>query len=421
VDGVGVREGLDRVPVGGAGLAGWGCAGLPRDGRAVSVPVSVSSSGGGVNGGGGRWRRWVGSAGAGACGGGGGRDLCGRQCQFFSGCPRGGAGQGGGRARADGGGGGGGYFSDGPLLRGAGAFAFCFCFCFFGGGGEEGRVSDAACPHIGSFQTFHGQMGMQRSQPRGMAAFLQPQSHGAASSRPSRSGDRIVDMPASCRSSSSRSSSSSSSRRRRRRRGTGAATLARAAQYLATFAIAAAMGQAGQWAERQAGLPGAAAAATTAFSLAAYGLCRRLAPGAFHALARRAPSLSAFLFALFFAAIGAGASLPHLLLSGPCVLFLMGLALAVHVATTALAVRLHNAAMVTRGGPACQVGLDEWIVASNAAIGGPATAAAMAASIGRPDLVLAATTTGTLGYSLATALGVALHGWLLAGSSGRLV
>ncbi len=184
-------------------------------------------------------------------------------------------------------------------------------------------------------------------------------------------------------------------------------------QHAAAFAVAAAMGQAGQWAERRAGAPGAAAAVTTAVSLAAYSLCRRLSPRLFDALAARAPSLSAFLFALFFAAIGAGASLPHLLLSGPCVLLLMGLALLCHLAATALALRLHNqvAARAGVGG----IGVDEMVVASNAAIGGPATAAAMAAAIGRPDLVLAATAMGTLGYSLATVLGLTLHGWLARG------
>lgn len=175
----------------------------------------------------------------------------------------------------------------------------------------------------------------------------------------------------------------------------------------AAFAVAAALGQAGQWAERRAGVPGAAAAATTALSLGFYAACRRLAPQAFRALSARAPALSAFLFALFFAAIGAGASLGHLLLSGPCVLALMGVALAVHLAATVLALRLYNAAATS------PIGVDEMIIASNANIGGPATAAAMAASIGRPDLVLAATATGTVGYAAASVLGVALHAWIV--------
>lgn len=248
---------------------------------------------------------------------------------------------------------------------------------------------------------------MQRSRPRGMAAFIQSGGPAAAStsSSKSRAPESIVDMPASA---SSRSS---------RRTGAGAGVGVKAAQHLAAFGIAAVMGQAGQWVERRAGLPGAAAAATTAVSLAAYSACRRLAPTAFNALARRAPSLSAFLFALFFAAIGAGASLSHLLLSGPCVLLLMGIALLFHLAATALALRLHNA---TVGGthPAQRIGVDEMVIASNANIGGPATAAAMAASIGRPDLVLAATATGTVGYSAATWLGVALFGWLMRSVNG---
>lgn len=248
---------------------------------------------------------------------------------------------------------------------------------------------------------------MQRSQPRGMAAFLQP-GKGTADIHPARqykrTPDPVVDMPASTTSRSSSSSSSSSPH------------FPKLLQHLATFALAAALGQAGQAAERRAGIPGAAAAATTALSLAAYSLCRRLNPRAFRALAARAPCLSAFLFALFFAAIGAGASLRHLLVSGPAVLFLMALTLLVHVGTTAVALRLHNAAVTSNGEDAC-VGVDEMLIASNANIGGPATAGTMAASIGRPDLVLAATATGTLGYSAATWLGVAVYGWLM--RSGR--
>lgn len=243
---------------------------------------------------------------------------------------------------------------------------------------------------------------MLRSQPRGMAAFIWPRGPIAIDcSITSSSTTHFVHQPGS---SSSTSSSSNSN-------GAGGAVLLKTTQHLAACFIAAALGQAGQWVEQRLALPGAAAAATTALSLAAYGACRRATPGLFQALARRAPSLSAFLFALFFAAIGAGTSLPHLLLSGPCVLLLMGLALLVHVGTTALALRVYNAA-VAGGAQERVIGVDEMVVASNANIGGPATAAAMAAAIGRPDLVLAATATGTLGYSAATWLGVALFGVL---------
>ena len=60
--------------------------------------------------------------------------------------------------------------------------------------------------------------------------------------------------------------------------------------------------------------------------------------------------------------------------------------------------------------PPVIIGIDEMVIASNANIGGPATAAAMAtsSSLQRPDLGLPATVTGTVGYALATALGVTL-------------
>ena len=242
-----------------------------------------------------------------------------------------------------------------------------------------------------------------------MAAFLQPGKSTAADTRPGRrhgrTPDPVVEMPASTTSKSTNSSPH----------------LPKPLQHLAAFALAAALGQAGQAAERRAGIPGAAAAATTALSLAAYSLVRRLSPRAFRAMAARAPGLSAFLFALFFAAIGAGASLRHLLVSGPAVLLLMAMALLVHVGTTAVALRLHNAAVATaRNGEdvRCAVGVDEMVIASNANIGGPATAAAMAASIGRSDLVLAATATGSFGYCAATWLGVGVYSWLMRGGGG---
>lgn len=317
----------------------------------------------------------------------------------------------------------------GQGLMGAVAGADIFLMaCYFaalvrGGGGwmdadgVDDRLSVTAWLIMGHHKCTT-QIGMQRSQPRGMAAFLHPNSAGTGSHSSSthnsrrRTPDPIVDMPASSTSTSASITRSPPS------------WAAKPLQHLAAFTLAAALGQAGQAAERRAGVPGAAAAATTALSLAAYGLCRRLSPRAFRALAARAPALSAFLFALFFAAIGAGASLSHLLLSGPAVFLLMGLALLAHLGTTAVALRLHNAAVARSGsggddarGDAC-VGVDEMVIASNANIGGPATAAAMAASIGRPDLVLAATATGTLGYSLATWLGVAVYRWLVRGGGG---
>lgn len=52
------------------------------------------------------------------------------------------------------------------------------------------------------------------------------------------------------------------------------------------------------------------------------------------------------------------------------------------------------------------------LTASNANIGGPATATAMAASRGWPHMVRPAMLTGSLGYAVGTAIGCAVSQWL---------
>ena len=57
-------------------------------------------------------------------------------------------------------------------------------------------------------------------------------------------------------------------------------------------------------------------------------------------------------------------------------------------------------------------GLAETLVASQAAIGGPSTALALASSLGRADLALPAVAIGLLGYLLGTYLGLAAAGFI---------
>ena len=52
---------------------------------------------------------------------------------------------------------------------------------------------------------------------------------------------------------------------------------------------------------------------------------------------------------------------------------------------------------------------------SNANVGGPATAAGFAGLLGRQCLVVPATIYGTLGYAIATTLGIGLYRALLSG------
>jgi uncharacterized membrane protein len=173
------------------------------------------------------------------------------------------------------------------------------------------------------------------------------------------------------------------------------------------------MGLLGQWLEKVWGLVGASAGLITLLSLGFWTVLLRVLPAAMsQSLLSYAVPLSSLLFNLFFAGIGAGASPGPLIACGPAVLGLMAITLAVHLGTSLLALRGLNALSLSRGRPEERVGVDELVVASNANIGGPATAAALAGALGRPDLVLPATAMGTVGYALATTLGVVLYSFL---------
>ena len=136
-----------------------------------------------------------------------------------------------------------------------------------------------------------------------------------------------------------------------------------------------------------------------------------------------APVVAALLLQVFFAAVGASARLTCMLRAGPAILVFTALALSSHCLVTLLSVVLLNglfSARMPRGTQARQdndsrhlIGLRPALVASNANVGGPATAAAFAGVIGAHDLVVAATTWGTVGYAMASALGIGLYSSLL--------
>ena len=64
------------------------------------------------------------------------------------------------------------------------------------------------------------------------------------------------------------------------------------------------------------------------------------------------------------------------------------------------------------GGRLLRLPMQAVLVASNANVGGPATAAAMASSKGWPHMIQPAMLTGSLGYAVATALGLGMARWL---------
>jgi len=115
-----------------------------------------------------------------------------------------------------------------------------------------------------------------------------------------------------------------------------------------------------------------------------------------------AAPLGEFLFLAFFASVGVGANLQSTLQMGPSCLLFSVLALAIHLVVT-----------VVGSLPFPTVALEDAWIASNAAIGGPATAAAFCNRMRKDPTklrgrTLAATVWGVVGYAIGTALGVTM-------------
>ena len=98
----------------------------------------------------------------------------------------------------------------------------------------------------------------------------------------------------------------------------------------------------------------------------------------------------------FFAVIGLSSSLGALLGDGLPVLFYAGVVVLVQAIVVLQACRWFRWPVA------------ECLVASQAAVGGPSTALALAGSLGRPNLVLPSVAIGLLGYLLGTYLGLAV-------------
>lgn len=113
-----------------------------------------------------------------------------------------------------------------------------------------------------------------------------------------------------------------------------------------------------------------------------------------------ADQIGTYMMQIFFAAIGASANIGVVLEYGP-VLFLFA----------ALILSIHLIFLLTAG-KIFKLDLAELVIASNANMGGPTTAAAMAVARKWKDLVIPAILCGTLGYAIATFLGVGLGYWL---------
>jgi uncharacterized membrane protein len=110
--------------------------------------------------------------------------------------------------------------------------------------------------------------------------------------------------------------------------------------------------------------------------------------------------LGLFFMYLFFAAIGLSADVVAMVTSAPMV-----------AAYAALIVACHALAVFGLG-RYLRTDLMDAVIASNACAAGPASAAAMAAGKGRPDLVAPAVLVGVFGYAIANFIGIGLATWL---------
>jgi uncharacterized membrane protein len=112
-----------------------------------------------------------------------------------------------------------------------------------------------------------------------------------------------------------------------------------------------------------------------------------------------AQEVGTYLIYVFFVVIGCPADLKDVLLNAPLLFLFCGLIAAVNILTMLLA------------GKALRQNIEELTLASNANIGGPSTAAAMAVAKGYDKLVVPAILVGLWGYIIGTPLGLLIAEW----------
>lgn len=110
--------------------------------------------------------------------------------------------------------------------------------------------------------------------------------------------------------------------------------------------------------------------------------------------------LGTILMMIFFGALGASANIGVVLKQGPILFVFAAVILLVHLVILLVSAKLMRLDLI------------EVVIASNANMGGPTTAAAMAVARGWQALVTPAILCGTLGYAVATFVGTAVGLWL---------
>lgn len=149
-------------------------------------------------------------------------------------------------------------------------------------------------------------------------------------------------------------------------------------------------------------LPGTSTMAITLLTVGVTKLLSRYAPTFQTSFSRAGPLVTAVLLNAFFGSVGASGRWAEVVGVAPAIFAFASVALGVHIVVMAVGVAALNR------GCAAGLGIDDMIVASNANIGGPSTAATFAGLIGQDELVVPAAVWGTVGYAVATTLGVGI-------------
>ena len=118
---------------------------------------------------------------------------------------------------------------------------------------------------------------------------------------------------------------------------------------------------------------------------------------------------SLYLLCMFYSIIGLNSGLTEFPLVGTPLLVLISTILAIHLIVLLVGSKVTNMFLLRNNDEVIfPIDIDSAMVASNAAVGGAATAASYASMIGRQDLVFSASVVGILGYTIGTPLGLYL-------------